>query len=99
MHPIKSYQSAPFTIFLSGGVNCYLQTFSLQVLLLGKALLTARGSTLGKQLASGGVVQIKSSEDVSGLCDSKFNVSGGTEGLVNILGEWIERIYKIWLYT
>lgn len=50
-------------------------------------LLTARGS-----LAGGGVIQIKSDGDVEGLCDSKFDVTGNTVGLVNILGEYKEAL-------
>ena len=52
-----------------------------------KARLTARSSTKGSQLAGGGVIQINSSYDVRGFCDSKFDVSGGRLGLVNVLGE------------
>lgn len=51
-------------------------------------LLTARGSRAG-----GGVIQIKSRADVEVICDSKFDVTGNTDGLVNILGE-----YKPWEY-
>jgi hypothetical protein len=50
-----------------------------------KGLLTARGS-----LAGGGVIQIKSDEDVEGICDSKFDVTGNPVGLVNTLGEYRE---------
>ena len=50
-----------------------------------KGLLTARGWQAG-----GGVIQIKSDEDMEGNCDSKFDVTGTTLGLVNILGEYRE---------
>ena len=45
-----------------------------------------------KQLASGGIIQIKSSFDVRNLCDSKFDVSGGKLGLVNTLGKCNETL-------
>lgn len=56
--------------------------FSYQVILQRKGLLTARGWQAG-----GGVIQIKSDEDTEGICKSKFDVTGSTLGLVNILGE------------
>lgn len=45
--------------------------------------LTARGLQAG-----GGLIQIRSDEDMEGICDSKFDVTGKTLGLVNILGEY-----------
>ena len=56
--------------------------FYYQVILQRNGLLTARGWQAG-----GGVIQIKSDEDMEGICDSKFDVTGSTLGLVNILGE------------
>lgn len=53
-------------------------------------LLTARGWQAG-----GGVIQIKSDEDMEGICDSKFNVTGSTLGLVNILGEYREALAMV----
>lgn len=61
----------------------YKLLFYDQIHLKRKALLTARGSGAG-----GGVVQLRSDVDVDGLCESKFNVTGKTFGLVNILGEY-----------
>lgn len=85
---IRSLGHGVFHIFLL--VCCYScyhfcckPIFALQVILQRVGLLTARGS-----LAGGGVIQIKSSEDVLGICDSKFDVTGSTVGLVNILGEY-----------
>lgn len=62
------------------------------------ALLTARGSSQGSRLASGGVIQVMSGGDVQGICESKFNVSGGTLGLVNILGERSDLYVLIYLH-
>ena len=53
-----------------------------------KAAFTARASSKGRHLAGGGIVQIVSDNDVQGICESIFNVTGSTLGLVNILGEW-----------
>ena len=36
--------------------------------------------------------------DVQGICESKFNVSGGTLGLVNILGERSDLYVLIYLH-
>jgi len=57
--------------------------FPYQVILQRKGLLTARGWQAG-----GGVIQIWSDEDMEGICDLKFDVTGNTLGLVNILGEY-----------
>ena len=59
------------------------KTLRHQVILQRSGLLTARGWQAG-----GGVIQLKSDEDMEGICDSKFDVSGNTLGLVNILGEY-----------
>lgn len=58
-----------------------------QVVLYPDAYLSARGSELGGSYVSGGVIQIRSVHDVKGACDKKFNVSGATNGLVNIRGK------------
>ena len=60
-----------------------------QVVLYPDAYLSARGSELGGSYVSGGVIQIESVHDVKGACDKKFNVSGATNGLVNILGKYV----------
>ncbi|XP_067055563.1 uncharacterized protein [Acropora muricata] len=68
-----------------GAMGGTLRLDAREVLLRRKARLTARSSTKGSQLAGGGVIQINSSYDVRGFCDSKFDVSGGRLGLVNVL--------------
>ncbi|XP_068722401.1 uncharacterized protein [Montipora capricornis] len=68
-----------------GAMGGTIRLDAREVLLRRKALLTARSSMKDKQLASGGIIQIKSNFDVRNLCDSKFDVSGGKLGLVNIL--------------
>ena len=69
-------------------VSLYFTLLACQVFLRRNAVFTARASSKGRHLAGGGIVQIVSRDnDVRGIRESIFNVTGCTLGLVNILGE------------
>ena len=69
-------------------VSLYFTLLAYQVFLRRNAVFSARASSKGRHLAGGGIVQLVSDNDVQGIRESIFNVTGSTLGLVNILGEW-----------
>ncbi|XP_031572888.1 uncharacterized protein LOC116306897, partial [Actinia tenebrosa] len=69
----------------AGATGGLIRLIGKKVHLKDSASFSARSSPKDSNLASGGIVQIKSDMDIEGLCETKFHVTGVRNGLVNVM--------------